>query len=253
MATVNQNEISFGNVEKGSGVTGKIGNSSNKFLSSTANVQPFVNAVEIDWNGASICEQTVTTTGQLLKIINDLYNKVNNISTDVKVSSISLDYTSSTWQADKGDTMNVTATVYPTGATNSTIKWTSSNTSVATVSSTSAKTITVTCKGYGSATIKCTQSGGEPTGELQTGSRYILETWTQEVGWQEVPCYAEVYWTAEAWLIPKDRVTEWEVKWERLYGQLSEGKYRIGKEITDFRDTGDYDTAIYYAEFEIAE
>ena len=56
MATVNQNEISFGNVEKGSGVTGKIGNSSNKFLSSTANVQPFVNAVEIDWNGAAICK-----------------------------------------------------------------------------------------------------------------------------------------------------------------------------------------------------
>ena len=104
-----------------------------------------------------------------------------------------------------------------------------------------------------SATIKCTQAGGQPTGELQTGSRYILETWTQEVGWQEVPCYAEVYWTAEAWLIPKDRVTEWEVKWERLYGQLSEGKYRIGKEITDFRDTGDYDTAIYYAEFAITE
>ena len=104
-----------------------------------------------------------------------------------------------------------------------------------------------------SATIKCTQSGGEPTGELQTGSRYILETWTQEYGWQEVSCYGEVNWTLEAWLIPKDRVTEWEVEWEWLYGQLSEGKYRIGKEITDFRDTGDYDTAIYYAEFEITE
>ena len=33
-----------------------------------------------------------------------------------------------------------------------------------------------------SAKIKCTQSGGEPTGELQTGSWYILETWTQENG-----------------------------------------------------------------------
>ena len=27
----------------------------------------------------------------------------------------------------------------------------------------------------------------------------------------------------------------------------------IGKEITDFRDPGDYDTEICYAEFEIAE
>ena len=104
-----------------------------------------------------------------------------------------------------------------------------------------------------SATIKCTQSGGEPTGELQTGSRYILETWTQEYGWREVSCYGEVNWTLEAWLIPKNKVTKWEVKWEWLYGQLSEGKYRIGKEITDFRDTGDYDTVICYAEFEIVE
>ncbi len=46
---------------------------------------------------------------------------------------------------------------------------------------------------------------------------------------------------------------EWDVNWEWLYGVLAEGKYRIGKEITDFRDTGDYDSAIYYAEFEITK
>ena len=101
--------------------------------------------------------------------------------------------------------------------------------------------------------IKCVQSGGKPTGELQTGSWYILETWTQEYGWQEAPCFAEVCWTEEALLIVKDSVTEWEVNWEWLYGKLPEGKYRVGKEITDFRATGDYDTAIYYAEFEIVE
>ena len=119
-----------------------------------------VNVVEIDWNGAQICNQTVNTTGQLLKIIHDLYTKVNNIPTDVKVTSISLDYTSSTWQTEKGKTKTVTATVNPSNATNNTIKWTSTNTNVATVSSTSAKTITVTCVGYGSATIKCTAQDG---------------------------------------------------------------------------------------------
>ena len=66
MATVNQNEISFGNVEKGTGMTGKFGNSSNKFLSSTANVQPFINAVEIDWNGAQLGDKEINTTGELL-------------------------------------------------------------------------------------------------------------------------------------------------------------------------------------------
>ena len=102
-----------------------------------------------------------------------------------------------------------------------------------------------------SLTIKCTQSGGEPTGELQTGSWYILETWTQEEGWHEDSSHAEVCWTDEAWIISKDSVTEWEVNWEWLYGELSEGKYRIGKEIMNFRGTGDYDKAIYFAEFEI--
>lgn len=104
-----------------------------------------------------------------------------------------------------------------------------------------------------SVTIKCTQFGGEPTGELQTGSWYILETWTQEKGWHVDPCYAEVTWTQEAWIIPMNDSCEWEVNWEWLYGTLSEGKYRIGKEIIDFRGTGDYDSAIYFAEFEITK
>ena len=39
--------------------------------------------------------------------------------------------------------------------------------------------------------------------------------------------------------------------WEWLYGELPEGNYRIAKEIMDFRETGEYDTAIHYAEFRI--
>lgn len=34
-------------------------------------------------------------------------------------------------------------------------------------------------------------------------------------------------------------------------GELSAGRYRIGKEFMDFRKTGDYDKEICYAEFEI--
>lgn len=106
-----------------------------------------------------------------------------------------------------------------------------------------------------SATIKCTQSGGEPTGELHTGSWYILETWTQENGWKEMPYVIdeEIGWNDIAWIIPKGDTVEWEVNWELLYGKLSVGKYRIGKEITDFRAIGDYDEAIYFVEFEITE
>jgi len=105
-----------------------------------------------------------------------------------------------------------------------------------------------------SATLKCTQSEGEPTGELQTGSWYILETWTQETGWTEarrLKSNDTVAWTEEAWTVPMEDTCEWEINWEWLYGELPEGKYRIGKEMMDFRGTGDYDTAIYYAEFVI--
>jgi len=104
-----------------------------------------------------------------------------------------------------------------------------------------------------SVTIKCTQSGGEPTGELQTGSWYIVENWTQENGWKEMPYIIQgnIGWTAEAWIIPPDNKAEWKVNWEWLYGELPAGKYRIGKEIMDFRATGDYDKAIYFAEFNI--
>ena len=98
-------------------------------------------------------------------------------------------------------------------------------------------------------TIVCTQSGGKPTGRLQTGSWFILETWTKENGWKEVPLFMEVAWTEEAWSIPQNDSTLWEVNWEWLYGVVPSGKYRIGKRIMDFRSSGDFDNAVYYAEF----
>ena len=113
-----------------------------------------------------------------------------------------------------------------------------------------AETVTPT-----SATIKCTQSGGEPTGELHTGSWYILETWTQENGWKEMPYIidGEIGWEDIAWIIPMDGTCEWEINWEWLYGTIPAGKYRIGKELMDFRGTGDFDKAIYFVEFSIEQ
>jgi len=103
------------------------------------------------------------------------------------------------------------------------------------------------------ATIKCMQSGGEPTGELRTGSWYIVENWTSENGWKEMPYMIQgnIAWTAEAWMIPADNKVEWEVNWGWLYGELPSGKYRIGKEIMDFRASGDFDEAICFVEFYI--
>lgn len=104
-------------------------------------------------------------------------------------------------------------------------------------------------------TLICRQSGGEATGELHTGSFYSLEkkTGNQWSPAEMLPQKYDVAWTSEAWIIPMDDKAEWKVDWEWLYGTLPPGNYRIGKEISDFRKTGDYDTKFYYAEFEVPE
>lgn len=104
-------------------------------------------------------------------------------------------------------------------------------------------------------TIVCTQSGGTPTGELSTGTYYVLER-KEADEWIPVADILEgkeVCWDEVAWIISMNDVTEWEVEWEWMYGKLTPGYYRIGKEIMDFRGTGDYDKEMYYAEFEIEQ
>ena len=64
-----------------------------------------------------------------------------------------------------------------------------------------------------------------------------------------IPHEYDVGWTDEAWIIQKENTTMWNVIWEWLYGELPAGEYRIGKEIMNFRGTGDYDKEIVYADF----
>ena len=106
-----------------------------------------------------------------------------------------------------------------------------------------------------SMTLLCFQKGGNPDGELQTGSYYVIEQYI-DGAW----CYIDywnqeqdVAWTMEAYIISENDTSEFEINWSWLYGSLPAGKYRIGKEIMNFRGAGNYDTAMYYAEFEIFE
>lgn len=103
--------------------------------------------------------------------------------------------------------------------------------------------------------LVCNQSGGEPTGDLQTGSYYLLEKQINEewIALEMLPSEHKIGWDEVAWIIPIDDTVEWEVNWEWLYGDLPNGNYRIGKEITDYRDTGDYDTKTYYTNFEVTK
>lgn len=105
------------------------------------------------------------------------------------------------------------------------------------------------------ATIVCTQSDGNLTGELNTGSYYIVERLT-ETGWEEVEqreLEGELAWTAEAWIVNMGGTTKWDVSWEWLYGELPDGHYRIGKSFMNFRGPGDYDSMMIYAEFSFGE
>ena len=102
-------------------------------------------------------------------------------------------------------------------------------------------------------TLVCSQSGGEITGELECGSDYSLLVNSNGV-WNAVPYLVdEVAWTSEAYCIPMNDSIEFELKWERLYGELPAGTYRVVKGFMDFRGTGDYDTETYYTEFEVTE
>lgn len=102
-------------------------------------------------------------------------------------------------------------------------------------------------------TVKFEQFGGKPTGSLQTGAWYKLEK-TVDDEWQDVkPKQENPVWNSIAYGIKKNDITELEVNWEALYGELPPGFYRLSKEIMDFREAGDYDEEIYQVYFSVEE
>lgn len=102
-----------------------------------------------------------------------------------------------------------------------------------------------------SVTINCSQKDGQYVKELITGSFFCIQK-LEDGEWVDVP-YKDneiaFCWTAEAWIIPLNDNVSWDVNWDWIYGELSSGEYRIGKEIMIFRKTGDYDESIMYANF----
>ncbi len=105
-------------------------------------------------------------------------------------------------------------------------------------------------------TVVFSQSGGCPTGELMTGSYYVVEK-KEGDEWVSLPFAVgdevNIGWTDEGYILPMGEDREFVINWEWLYGELSDGTYRIGKDVMDFRETGDYDKEMYYAQFDIKE
>ena len=109
----------------------------------------------------------------------EMYNEGND---DVLVTEVSVDQSSLSFN-NSGDTIQLTATVLPTDATDQTVSWTSDNTDVATVDSSGL----VTAVGTGTATITVTTSDGGITASCNITVDLSLEVigeWDQ--GWGSI-------------------------------------------------------------------
>ena len=100
-------------------------------------------------------------------------------------------------------------------------------------------------------TLVFTQSGGNVTGSLETGAAYWLYRWDEGGSWKEVTVEEPLFWPDLAYGINLNGTTKLKTNWERPFGALEDGRYRIGKEVMDFRGGGDFDTYMVYAEFDL--
>lgn len=97
----------------------------------------------------------------------------------------------------------------------------------------------------------CSQSGGQPTGTLKTGSSYNLEKYDSGKWYPVIPIIDNYGWQLQAFTIYKNQDTKFNINWEWLYGKLGSGTYRLEKNIIDFRESDNQDNYIYYIEFEL--
>ena len=89
-----------------------------------------------------------------------------------------------------------------------------------------------------------------PKGELQYGEDYVIEV-KKSGEWEKAPIVVKGNYgfDAIAILLPCGQISEREIDWEWLYGELEPGEYRIGKSVDDFIESGKYDEYMVYAHF----
>ena len=104
---------------------------------------------------------------------------------------------------------------------------------------------------------KYTSSGGDVEIRNETDKEITFGDWYEiqaEVNgkWFPLPYIIEnATFHQVAYNAPKDETVIHEVEWDVLYGELPKGRYRIIKDMLDFRGTGDYTKYYLVAEFEI--
>lgn len=93
---------------------------------------------------------------------------------------------------------------------------------------------------------------GKPKGTLMTGAAYTIQK-KQNNEWKDVPTItdAPVQWKGVAYQIPMDDSFVMDINYEYIYGELSEGEYRICKNVDDYIEPGNQTQKTYYYNFEV--
>ncbi|WP_107841989.1 immunoglobulin-like domain-containing protein [Metasolibacillus meyeri] len=88
--------------------------------------------------------------------------------------------------------------------------------------------------------------------EITYGVDFLLEKKIKEK-WYQVPfaiggnhAFADIGYSLASF-----SVREWKIDWSGLYGSLNRGEYRLVKEISNFRNTDDYDNYHLAVEFTV--
>jgi hypothetical protein len=100
-------------------------------------------------------------------------------------------------------------------------------------------------------TLATTQCGGSAQGELEYDTCYSLQVF-QNDQWVWVPKLSNTASFLETDQILLNNSTREQLNWERLYGELSPGRYRVVRELIHSTEDGD-EEAWYTAEFIITD
>ena len=89
-----------------------------------------------------------------------------------------------------------------------------------------------------------------PRGELMFGEDFVIEV-LKGGKWEEAPITVEGDYAfyAVGYNLPCEEITERDIDWNWLYGELVSGEYRIGKGVDDFIESGNFDNYMVYAHF----
>ena len=89
-----------------------------------------------------------------------------------------------------------------------------------------------------------------PKGELSYGEDYVIEV-LKDGKWEEAPITVEgdYAFIGIGYNLPCEKISEKEIDWHWLYGELVPGEYRIGKGVIDLIESGNFDNYMVYAHF----